>query len=61
MPADDSAKLQLKEGLKHVSGTRTSIGSVTKLAATTVFQVLICEHCSLYYIEFRARIQIGHV
>jgi len=36
----DSAKLQLKEGLKHVSCTRTSTGSVTKLAAATVFQVL---------------------
>ena len=36
----DCAKLQLKEGLKHVSCTRTSTGSVTKLAAATVFQVL---------------------
>ena len=36
----DCAKLQLKEGLKHVSCTRTSTSSVTKLAAATVFQVL---------------------
>jgi hypothetical protein len=36
----DCAKLQIKEGLKHVSCTRTSTGSVTKLAATAIFQVL---------------------